>query len=293
MSVTFYPNYIQYAGFSATAEPSIVGQGYACSGGETTGPAYDLADNRRTNTITIDTNGEATDFTVDFDLTANITNANFGIIDNHNLYTADATVLFEHSGGTDIPCDTYYSGPLGSELTTISKDGSEAAVGEHSTADGILVGNFTSAVTDSAFEVSIKDYEGDSFDADVTMGEIAIGVSFAPAFNPELQPTFGYDLPGSGFNESDGGQRYGFSTHSNPRRAWHFQWKHMSDANKTSLETVFKVTGGVKYPFYIDLGDILGATNPQLYYVRFLKPLSFKGLTKDAWQVDIMIEEEL
>jgi len=41
MAVTFYPNYIHNVGFNAAEEPSVTTQNYACSGGETSGAAYD------------------------------------------------------------------------------------------------------------------------------------------------------------------------------------------------------------------------------------------------------------
>jgi hypothetical protein len=70
-------------------------------------------------------------------------------------------------------------------------------------------------------------------------------------------------------------------------------WKYMTDANKEALEDVFLWTRGTKHPFYIDLSALYGETNPRLYYVRFMRELQFTGLTKDAWQVMVDIEEEL
>ena len=282
MAITFYANSIQYAGFDAAAEPTIAGETYTCSGAETSGPAYDLLDNRRTNVVTIDSNSEAETMPIRVDV-ANSISCNFIIIYNNNLNTATADFDVEQ-GGSNVTLVSTYSGTLGSELSADSTEGEPDA-------DGITLVNFSS-VADTQWEVEFDGADGD-YTADITIGEIAAGNSFAPAFNPELQPTFGYDLPGSSYRESEGGQRYGFSTHTNDRRAWHFQWKYMSDADKALLEDIFLFTRGVKFPFYIDLGPILGATNPQLFYVRFMRKLDFKGLTKDAWQVDIYIEEEI
>ena len=282
MSVTFYPNLIQYAGFDAAAEPSNAGETYTCSGGETSGPLYDLLDNRRTNICTWDTNGESVVTTARIDVSSSITN-DFCIIDNHNLNSCDVNIDIEQ-GGSEVSINSSYSGTLGSELSADSS----ISVPD---ADGVSL-FLTIGASDTQWEIEMTP-DTANFTADIYIGEICLGTSFAPDFNPELQPTFGYDLPGSSYRESEGGQRYGFSTHTNERRAWHFQWKYMSDADKSLLEDIFLFTGGVKFPFYIDLGPILGATNPQLFYVRFMRPLSFKGITKDAWQVDIYIEEEI
>ena len=70
-------------------------------------------------------------------------------------------------------------------------------------------------------------------------------------------------------------------------------WKYMSDSDKSNLEDIFLFTRGSKYPFYIDLQAPLGNSTPTLFYVRFMRPLSFRGLTKDAWAVTVDIEEEV
>ena len=70
-------------------------------------------------------------------------------------------------------------------------------------------------------------------------------------------------------------------------------WKYMSDSDKGLLEDIFLFTRGTRNPFYIDLSGPLGAATPQLFYVRFMSDLKFTGLTKDAWQVTVDIEEEI
>ena len=284
MSVTFYANSIQKIGFAAATEPTIVGETYTCSGGETTGVLYDLVDNRRTNVCTWDTNAQTVLTTVRIDTTTSLTATNC-IIDNHNLNTAGAVIDIEQ-GGTDVTLGTAFSGTLGTALSADSV-GSVVTIG----ADGVTLINFTSAA-DTQWEVEIG-YSGGSFTSDITMGEILLASSFAPSFNPELQPTFGYDMPGSSFRESEGGQRYGFSTHTNDRRSWRMTWKYMSDSDKGLLEDIFLFTRGTRNPFYIDLSGPLGAATPQLFYVRFMSDLKFTGLTKDAWQVTVDIEEEI
>lgn len=282
MSVTFYSNYIQYAGFAAATEPTVTGETFTNSGGETSGATYDLLDNRRTNVVTLDTNGQSTTIQLRVDATNSHTN-NFSIIDNHNLNTAGALFDIEQ-GGTNITLSNSYSGSLRSELSTDSAAGTPDA-------DGITLTTFSS-VTDTQWEYEL-DTDNGNYNADITVGEMFFGFSKSPANNPELQSIFSYDLPGSSYRESDGGQRYGFGTHTNIRRGWRLTWKYMSDTNKTDLEFVFNVTAGVKRPFYIDLSGPLGNTNPTLYFVRFMKPLSFTQITQDAWQVIVEIEEEI
>ena len=286
MSVTFYANSIQKAGFDAAAEPSISGETFVCSGGETTNPAYDLLDNRRTNVVTYDSNGQGTTIVNRIDCTSSIA-CTYVIIDNHNMNTA--TVLLDLSqGGADVAITNSYSGALGSESAADTLNSGNSIIG----ADGITLLKF-SLVADTRWDITFDDVAAATYGADITIGEISAGAEFAPARNPELQPKFGYEMPGSSFRESEGGQRYGFSTHTNKKRKWSLLWKYMSDADKSNLEDIYFFTRGVKYPFYIDLGPILGATNPQLFYVRFMRELNFIGLTADAWQITIDIEEEI
>ena len=284
MSVTFYPNLIQYSGFDAAAEPSISGQVATMSGGETSGPLYDLLDNRRTNTLSLDTNGETTTAVIQTETTSSIS-CNFAIIDNHNMKSADSKYSIDQGVNT-VAISLCFSGTLGSELSADSETNDIITVG----ADGISICRF-SEDSGTVWKLNIDDVA--TFDDDVTLGEFILGKRFSPAHNPELQPIFGYDMPGSSFRESEGNQKYGFSKHTSDRRSWRLMWEYMSDSDKEKLEDVFFWTRGVKFPFYIDLGSILGATNPQLYYVRFMRKLIFKGLTTDAWQVTIDIEEEI
>jgi len=284
MSVTFYANSIMYYGFDPTAEPTLSGNGYACSGGETSGVVYDLLDNRRTNQVTVDTNGESGTVTIQIDLTSSATCTNM-IIDNHNLKTANTDCDIEQ-GGVDVTLSTSYSGAIGTELSADSINGAFSP-----DTDGVTLVTFSS-VADTQWELLI-DEGGVSYAADITIGEIFLSNGFSPSFNPELQPTFGFDMPGSSFSESGGGQRYGFSSHTSKRRSWRLAWRYMSTSDKEDLEDVYLFTGGSKYPFYIDLSGPLGNTNPTLFYVRFMQPLSFRGLTNDAWAVDVYIEEEI
>ena len=140
MSVTFYANSIQKVGFDAAAEPSIADQVATMSGGETTGPLYDLLDNRRTNTISIDTSGETQAATIQIETTTNLS-ATAMIIDNHNLKSADATYILGESA-TPIAITSAYSGTLGSEMSadTVSGIGDTLVT---LVSDGICLCNFS------------------------------------------------------------------------------------------------------------------------------------------------------
>jgi len=288
MSVTFYANSIQKVGFDAAAEPSISDQVATMSGGETTGALYDLLDNRRTNKLSIDTSGETQAATIQIETTAAI-GCTAAIIDNHNLKSADANYILGESASV-IAITSAYSGTLGSAMSADTLGGAGGNTLVTVVADGISLCRFD-IITGDTWQWVINDT--DTFDADITMGEICLSAPFAPAFNPELQWLNGYDMPGSSYRESEGGQRYGFSTHTNARKSWRMTWKYMSDTNKGLLQDIFLFTRGTRNPFYIDLSGPLGAATPQLFYVRFMKPLSFTGLTKDAWQVSVDIEEEI
>ena len=289
MSVIFYPNYINNVGYDKTAEPSITTQGYTCSGGETTGPAYDLLDGRRTTVITIDTNGEATDFTVDFDLSANITGADFCIVDNHNFLSASCYVILRYNVTSEVAPSAAdsASGPLGSQMTALTLTGSPATVIVKPTDGCLLIRH--SGQTENNWDLSILDWNSANFAADVTMGEVFLGVSCTPSISPNINPTKSYRY-GSTYSAAQGGQKYGFKKYG-VRRGWRLSWDYLSSTDKINIETVFAVTEGMRYPFYIDLGE---TSPPTLYLVRFnQESLEFQQKTVNAYGLTIDIEQEL
>ena len=290
MAVTFYPNYIHNVGFDAAAEPSVVGQGYASSGGETTGAAYDLVDSKRDNIITVDTNGETgADFSIDFDLTANITGVDFSIIDKMNLAAALAdSRLTYNGGGTELTSPIYHSGILGSVMNLLSVTSNWVLADENGGSETIQLVTFTAA-TDNNWEWNFRDFEDGNFGADVTIGEISIGKKLACAYMPEIGITkssgFGTDIL-----KSKGGQKYGFKNYGEARR-WTLSWIYISAAEKLLFEAMWAVTEGKRYPFYIDLGE---AATPQLYYVRFaMDELMFTEVVQNVWRLTVVIEEEV
>lgn len=286
MAVTFYPNYIHNVGFIATAEPTIVGQGFASSGGETTGAAYDLVDSSRDNLITIDTNGEATDFTIDFDLTSNIGDVDFCIIDKANLPSAFAAYGISHGGVALTP--VAWAGVLGEELNSINITSDRADADAYIAGDDVLL-LLVSSTTDNNWEIDVIDFEASNFTADVTIGEISIGKKFASSYAAKAGIIKSSDW-GTNILKSKGGQKYGFRSYGEARR-WQLSWEFISAAERTNFETVWQITEGKRFPFYIDLGE---NSDPTLYFVRFaMTELRFVELTTDVYSVNIIIEEEI
>lgn len=278
--VTFYPNYLHHAGFSPTAEPSINGETYTCSGGETTGAAYDLLDNKRTSVVTLDTNGETSTPNIDVDTTENITLFDFAILDNHNLKTCDATASV---GITGIHA---YTGTLGTELTSDSLVSDNITISHD---DLLLITIDSPSYTGASFTVDFTSLSG-AYDADMEFGEIAVGVSFTPSIAPDINIVENQSYEGVTVIRSKGGQKYGFETFGE-RKSWSLTWSYMTNADKESFQTVYEVTKGPKIPFWIDLGE---ATNPKLYYVRFVQnSLSVRQLTANAFEISVIIESEV
>ena len=286
MSVKFYPNYIFVAGFDAAAEPSITGETYACSGGETTGPAYDLIDNRSTRVVTIDTNGQTTAPVIDFDLLANIASINFVIIDNSNFNTANSDVGFSNKGST-LDISSAYQGVRGSAMTACSIAGGTVADTSDDGSDGIIL-FVPETITDNGFEVNLI-YDT-VFAADITIGEIAIGVSCITTYSANARPLESYQYQGVDITQSLGGQKYA-TKRFGAQRAWRLTWDLITDTDKTNLEAMFDVVDGQTYPLWVDFGD---AATPKLHFVRFMQDrLDFQKQTHGVYTLTIDLQEEL
>ena len=171
--VTFYPNYIHYAGYDATAEPSASGETYTCSGGETSGALYDLLDNRRSSVVTFDSNGEASSPTIDFDTTNDVSLFSFVIIDNHNLDSANAGVEVQASTVKQA-IDASYAGALES-ATELQSVGDNVVDCE---SDGVLLILLDDPPTDNDIQIVTRPPLG-GYTADITIGEIAVGIAFS------------------------------------------------------------------------------------------------------------------
>jgi hypothetical protein len=282
--VTFYPNIIQYARFSASVEPSITVSGYACSGGETTGPGYDVADTRRAPALTIDC-GSTTDHpTIDFDLSAAITSANFCIVDNHNLYTAQSNFIV-HEGTTSLNLSYAYHGTLGSAMT----NSVSTPIAVPTSGSSISLALFSTAQTSYNFDVYFTAV-ATTYTADITIGEIAIGKSYQISVAPDANPNIISNFASVSKLMTPGGQKYGVITYGE-RKAWQLSWSYLNATDYASLLAVWQYTKGGLYPMYIDLGE---AATPALYYVRFVdNTLIFRKLAAEAYEVSVLIESEV
>jgi len=282
-TITFYPNGIWSAGYAEASEPSVVTQNYESSGGETTGPAYDLVDARRNTQITIDTSGETTDFQFDIDLSANITGMDFMILDNHNFADTNSYVSFRYgAGNTGMTPSSAYSGSLEEVLNVNAIPYFEFEYNEL----GLIL---FSAVTSANFNLYVEDQIVDPFAADVELGQWFIGKSFTPAHAPD-QPTEISNFRGVNLHTSLGGQKVSKKRYGE-RRAWNLKWSYLTSSDMESFLTVWQTTEGPRFPFYIDLGE---AATPQLYFVRFVDgSLSIKKLAASAYELSFTIESEV
>ena len=293
MSVKFYPNYIFVAGFDATAEPSILNETYTCSGGETpgagNGPAYDLIDNRSTRIITIDSSGQTTDPTIDIDLTVSISDVDFVIIDNHNLGTDVAWVtVTRNNGGTAQTISTAYSGTRGVASAAVSVESSVIKFSGASE-DGLLLINKT-ADDDDNWEITMAEEAASTHQADITIGEIGLGVKCVTTYSANARPLESYQYQGVDITQSLGGQKYA-TKRFGAQRAWRLTWDLITDTDKTNLEAMFDVVDGQTYPLWVDFGD---AATPKLHFVRFMQDrLDFQKQTHGIYTLTIDLQEEL
>lgn len=282
--VTFYPNGIWGAGYTASAEPSIVTQGYECSGGESSNAAYDLVDARRGNVVTVDTNAETTDFQLDLDLSANITSSDFMILDNHNFGSADCDLTFRYGAGNSaLTVSSVHSGTLETALSAMSLGGGTEYV---MTNDGIALAKH-SAQSSANFNVLCSD--NSTFTADVTIGEWFVGKSFTPSTAPD-QPEELFNFDGVSVNRALGGVNTSHSRYGE-RRAWRLRWDYISESDKDEFVRVYGDTEGPRYPFYIDLGE---ESTPCLYMVRFVEnSLRIQKKAAQAYELSFIIESEV
>lgn len=284
--ITLYPNGFWGAGYGLN-EPTCSGQNYLSSGGAADGYLYDIVDAKRGTVVTIDTAGETTSAVLDMDLDTTLTNANFTILDNHNLKTADAIPQFQvDAANNNVTSPVCYAGALEAALTQMAEYvGKEPAF--EITLDGVCLCTFTA---DTAANWAITIAFGDtSFDADITIGEWFVGKSFAPATSPE-QPELISNFDGILLSRTSGGQNLS-SKRYGERQAWKLKWPYISESDRDEFLRVWQDTEGPRYPFYIDLGE---AATPQLYFVRFVEnSLNIRKLTSAAYELSFTIESEV
>ena len=297
--ITFYPNYLHYnnadfesnGNFAVTTQPSISGITYTSSGGETSGGAYDLVDNKRASIVTIDSNASSATVTIGTVLTTALNGIDTAIIDYHNFGTSKAkakisngaTVVTVNSGYSSTSKsvgEAYHGLQLGAE--TISGDAISPAY------DGLILFNLASIGSSSDLRVLLLPTIS-AYPDDITIGEICFSRKFTPTFRPALitreVSTFGTELL-----TTKGGQNYGHGTHGE-RKGWTLTYEYMTLAQKQSMEQVFRVTKGGRYPMYVDLGE---TASPLLYYCRFVPDTwNVAELTSDAYQVTFDLITEI
>jgi len=280
-AITFYPNYLHYnssdpesgTNFSPSVEPSIVTETYTSSGGETTGPAYDLVDGKANTKITIDTGTGTTSWSIDFDLSSAMQNITTIIIANHNLKTADGRVIARKAGVNQTPLtnniegvytlDQTYHGFVCFDVDQSSGDYFIPAE------DGLSIFKISSG-SNTAWELAF-DFVTAAWDTDVTIGEIGFSASFTPDIRPNLITRedlfFGTEL-----QATKGGQNYGHGSHGE-RKGFSLTYEYMTLSQKQSMELVYKTTKGGRHPMWVDLGE---GSEPIIYYCRFVP---------DSWNV--------
>ena len=287
--VTFYPNYFWRQKFNISVYPSVNGITYTSSGGETSGPAYDLIDSRRSNVITLDTNGVSASFYSAYVGNESIDEADFFIVDNHNFDTAYGGLrLAWGTGPTYIDLTGYWGGSLGSEMTAQNYNSSQKEVRQPT--DGIFLGLYDTLYSKTEWRIYMRE---DNFPTawtdDLTMGEWLVGKRFTMSVAPEM-PTEISNYDGVQLSVTAGGQKHGFGTYGE-RKAWRLAWNYITEDDKDGFLEVWRTTQGSKYPFYIDLGE---NGNPTLYFVRFVdNSVSLEKLTTGVYKLTFLIESEV
>lgn len=300
-SIVFYPNLLKehqslrerLLNFNPENEPTLTGETYTCSGGETSGALYDLVDDSIETVVTIDTFPQTTNPVINFDTSTEI-EIDTVIIAGHNLDSSDAEIEIKYNTSTTADINNSYSGSQGLnggfECSADSLDSEVSDVGS----DGVTLFSIddgeNSTVTDDNFVIDIT-YGSSSYDDDIEIGEISFCKSWTAPHAPEVeswQDTLEY---GTELVNSTGGKNYGIGYYGE-RKRWNLSWTGMSNAKKTSLEQVFRTTKGSRHPLWVDLGE--NASAPYLYYVRFAGNPVFTPIAGGTlWNVSISIRQEI
>ena len=300
--VKFYPPYNLYYGHAA-GKPDIGNQdgtssdGTAISAG---GQCNDVADGRRSAKLTINTNGEANDATIDLtsaDTASNIDAANwdFLIVDNHNLDTATngGSAIEIRSGdlsgaGDLVGLSSALSGTLGSATAACAVSSN---IITDLIADGITVMTTTSSNASSANRRLHLDRTGGlSYTADITIGEITMGKKFTAPFRPDLGVSYDSQYSGVKVNRSQGGQAYSTKRYGR-MRSWSLNFNLLDSTAKTNFEVFFDIVEGVRLPFHFSLDS--DSATPTFYYGRLSSAPSVKEVALERYSVKIQISEEL
>ena len=275
--VKIYANKVWDVGYGS-GKPSISGETYESSGGETSGIVYDIADAKRGSVVTIDSSVQSTSIAVDISSASSIT-VDTMIIDNHNLSTADA----EHVGST-FTVDSSHSGVLGTALSEDTVIGGNIEFDS----DGISILKYSADYTSISHKIELEPLST-IYSADITIGEMYVCKEMAFSVAPD-QPTFIRNYDGVEVATSFGGQKYGVERYGE-RKAWSIVFPVLTETDIDNFEEVVRLTRGNKRPFYIDLGE---SSTPHLYFVRFLQnSIQWRKLNTNAYSLSFDIESEV
>lgn len=286
--ITFYPNGLQYYGFNKSTYPQMNGQNYACSGGQTTGRLYDLTDNRNSALLTVGTNGEDTEFNIKHVNTSEISGANFIVLDNHNLKTANAKIIVDdvYTVLPIVPISSK-SGTLGSALANDTIYGDAFIPSQN----GITLAKLpaTDIKATKGFEVNFR-MVGSTFSANITLGELVLGKSFTPSVNPEYGEAFefGYANDGLSLYTNKSGRRFVSHFHSE-RRFWKLDFNCVTESELAEFRRIFQITRG--YPLYVSFDS--DSNTPTVYRVRIVNSYNAIPIAAGLYEVVVEMEEEL
>jgi len=170
----------------------------ALNGVQTGSNLYDLIAMRPQVRTVFDTSGETADVLVAFDFPQAI-DATFLAILNHNMKTADAGVRLYHY--TSAITSINYGSATEVTLTDVVGDlSSGTAVNNDS-----YIGTFASTYKQYW---AVKFHDVSTFDADLQVGSIMLGLYWDAPFAPDLQVKRTVSHEGIQINETRGGKRY-------------------------------------------------------------------------------------
>lgn len=280
------PNNREYnLNYAPNSEPSASGETYTCSGGDTSGPLYDLVDNKQDTVVTFDSDSQNTTITIDFDLTSNIT-PDAVIIMGHN-FESNATLEIQRATVAQTIVNGY-SGSL-QEEGYFQLEGGAVDDTEYDAYDSCLLCTFDGTAGND-WQIELTPGAG-SYISDLEIGEVAFCNTWTQPHAPEVdswQDSVEYNAD---VTPSRGGQNYS-QGYGGERKAWNLSWTAMDNAKKEALQQAFRETKGPRFPFWIDMGE--DASDVFLYYVRLTtNPVYTPIAGGTLWNVSISIRAEI
>jgi len=140
------------------------------------------------------------------------------------------------------------------------------------------------------WRITIADDTGDNL-ANLQIGTIYLGTSISISHSPEPNETQSADYVVN-INQGVGGIRSGSIDNTTVRRLWNYDWKLLSETDKTNLQTfrdsIYMNKDLSRYPFYWSPD-----TGTTLYYSRTKGELTMKQQAYQAWTWNSNFEEEL